>query len=198
MDQTGHCWNPPSGWPQTSLCGRDRAKTTIFGEVHHETKYQSQYAAQLCLGCAAPDVGDGSGRSAHPAGSPAGDCGARPRLDADINAKGYHVGEIADDVFWITDGNYHSLLIVTPRGAIKAAFPDVRIIAQQETRDILESAGDSRHPVPDTVFRNTRSLAIGGKRIELHYFGNTHERGNIFVYLPEPKILMAVDIVYPG
>lgn len=168
-----------------------------------------------------------------------------PAVEANINAKGYHVGEIAEDVFWITDGNYHSLLIVTPRGAvlvdapeplpffgpmpvlpaiaevtdhpvthmiyshahtdhiggagaIKAAFPDVRIIAQEETRDILERAGDPRRPVPDTVFRNTRSLAIGGKRIELHYFGNTHERGNIFVYLPEPKILMAVDIVYPG
>lgn len=168
-----------------------------------------------------------------------------PAVQADLSAKGYHVSEIRDDVYWITDGNYHSMFVVADTGvvlvdapeplpffppipvldaiaevtdkpvthmiyshghtdhiggagAVKEAFPGVQIIAHKETRAILERANDPRRPVPTATFNKQRNLNVGGKLLQLSYFGNTHQEGNTFIYLPGSKILMVVDIVYPG
>ena len=193
-----------------------------------------------------------------------------PGVEADVfppafgGFKGYHVSEIkpGSDVFWITDGNYHSMAIVHDKGvvvvdapqplpfdvpgfpglgsisanmpvldavedirvltgraelpithliyshahtdhiggasAIKDANPKVKIIGHVKTRKILEEIDDPRRPVPKRVFKKKRKLKIGGQRIELHNFGNTHQAGNTLVWLPEHKILLAIDIIYPG
>ena len=41
-------------------------------------------------------------------------------------------------------------------------------------------------------------LHVGSKKLVLSYFGNTHVEGNIFIYAPRQKVLMVVDIIYPG
>jgi len=41
-------------------------------------------------------------------------------------------------------------------------------------------------------------LSEGALRKELSAVGTDHEQGNLFIYLPAEKVLMAVDIVYPG
>ena len=52
--------------------------------------------------------------------------------------------------------------------------------------------------MPTEVFNTKRAINVGGKRIELSYHGNTHQEGNIFIYVPKSKILMVVDIIFPG
>lgn len=81
---------------------------------------------------------------------------------------------------------------------VKKAFPNVKIVAQEETKRILKAENDPRRPIPTETFKNKIVLNIGGERIELSYFGDTHEAGNAFIYLPKEKILMAVDIAFPG
>lgn len=81
---------------------------------------------------------------------------------------------------------------------VKDAFPDVEIIAQEKTKQILESEDDPRRPIPTQTFKKQAVLEVGGERIELSYFGNTHIEGNAFIYLPKEKILMVVDVVFPG
>jgi glyoxylase-like metal-dependent hydrolase (beta-lactamase superfamily II) len=83
-------------------------------------------------------------------------------------------------------------------GLVKEAFPNVEIVAQEETKRILEAENDPRRPIPTETFKNEKVLNIGGELIELRYFGNTHIEGNAFIYLPKEKILMVVDIVFPG
>ena len=47
-------------------------------------------------------------------------------VQADLFAKGYHVSEIepGSGVYWITDGNYHSMAITTPAGIVLIDAPE--------------------------------------------------------------------------
>lgn len=78
-------------------------------------------------------------------------------------------------------------------------FPsNVTIVGQENTKDILINANDPDRPVPTLTFVNQTTLNIGNKTIKLFYPGQYHQRGNIFIYLPDQKVLMVVDQVIPG
>lgn len=83
-------------------------------------------------------------------------------------------------------------------GVIKAAFPDVKIIAHEETQKLLEQLKDPKRPVPTITFKKKKMIISGGKRLQLHYLGDTHMPGNIYIHAPDDKILMVVDIIFPG
>jgi len=76
--------------------------------------------------------------------------------------------------------------------------PGIEIVAQKETGDILKMRNDSDRPIPTITFLDNTTLTIGNKTIQLTYPGPYHQRGNIFIYLPEQKVLMAVDQLAPG
>jgi glyoxylase-like metal-dependent hydrolase (beta-lactamase superfamily II) len=77
-------------------------------------------------------------------------------------------------------------------------FENVTIIAHNETAKILNERNDTDRPVPNMNFNKEMSLTIGNQSLQLIYPGPYHQPGNIFVYLPEHKVLMAVDNVVPG
>ncbi|HYG00242.1 MAG TPA: MBL fold metallo-hydrolase [Candidatus Saccharimonadales bacterium] len=77
-------------------------------------------------------------------------------------------------------------------------FENVTIIAHNETAKILNERNDTNRPVPDMNFTKEINLPIGNQVLQLIYPGPYHQQGNIFVYLPEHKVLMAVDNVVPG
>jgi glyoxylase-like metal-dependent hydrolase (beta-lactamase superfamily II) len=72
------------------------------------------------------------------------------------------------------------------------------IIAQRETLRLLERAGDSNRPPPTVTFTDRYTLRVGGKTLDLSYHGDGHEPGNIFIYAPAQRVLMVVDLVFPG
>jgi len=72
------------------------------------------------------------------------------------------------------------------------------IIAQKETRRLLERAADPNRPLPAVTFSDRYSLRLGNQALELSYHGDGHEPGNIFIYAPAQRVLMAVDLVFPG
>jgi glyoxylase-like metal-dependent hydrolase (beta-lactamase superfamily II) len=76
--------------------------------------------------------------------------------------------------------------------------PKIEIVAQQETADILKMRNDSERPIPTTTFVDNTTLTVGNKTLQLIYPGPYHQRGNIFIYVPEQKVLMAVDQLAPG
>ncbi|MDX2243089.1 MAG: MBL fold metallo-hydrolase [Leptolyngbyaceae cyanobacterium bins.302] len=71
-------------------------------------------------------------------------------------------------------------------------------IAQEETTVILSRMKDPRRPIPTVSFAEDYTLKVGNQVLELHYAGVNHQAGNIFIYAPQQKVLMLVDIVYPG
>ena len=77
-------------------------------------------------------------------------------------------------------------------------FENVTIIAHNETAKILNERNDTYRPVPNMNFSKEMNLPIGNQVLQLLYPGPYHQQGNIFVYLPEHKVLMAVDHVVPG
>ena len=72
------------------------------------------------------------------------------------------------------------------------------IIAQEETFRLLARAKDPKRPLPSVTFKSRYRLTVGSQVLELSYKGSAHEPGNITIYAPKQKVLMLVDIVFPG
>jgi glyoxylase-like metal-dependent hydrolase (beta-lactamase superfamily II) len=77
-----------------------------------------------------------------------------------------------------------------PRGA--------KIIAHRETAALLRRARDRNRPVPTITFGNTYTLRVGNQTLILDYKGINHEPGNIFIWAPRQRVLMLIDVVFPG
>jgi len=72
------------------------------------------------------------------------------------------------------------------------------IIAQEETAKLLTRYRDTRRPLPQVTFTDHYTLEVGGQVLQLDYRGPIHIAGNTFIYAPKQKVLMLVDVVFPG
>ena len=84
-------------------------------------------------------------------------------------------------------------------------FPkNATYIAQAETTAELQRAkaaatnASAVPPIPTVSFPKNYRLQIGNQTLQLDYYGNNHIPGNIFIYAPSQKVLMLVDVVFPG
>jgi glyoxylase-like metal-dependent hydrolase (beta-lactamase superfamily II) len=152
--------------------------------------------------------------------------------------KGYFVQEIRGGLYWVTDGLYNTIFLVSSQGVIAvdplpnlgerylkaiAEVTDKSIthviyshehtdhigaayllpksavyIAQKKTAGLLARRKDPRRPVPTVTFDESYTLTVGDQTLVLDYKGANHQTGNIFIYAPRQKVLMLVDVVYPG
>ena len=69
---------------------------------------------------------------------------------------------------------------------------------RKKPRQLLKRAADPNRPLPTITFKDSYVLNVGGKKLELSYHGDAHEPGNIFINAPAQKVLMVVDIIFPG
>jgi len=161
-----------------------------------------------------------------------------------IPAKGYLVQEIRNHLYWVTDGSYNAMFLVTDKGVVVVDAPpsigknylkaiaevtdkpvtyviyshahidhigaagifpkNATFIAQQETAAKLQRAKSvarnaSMVPsIPTVTFSKNYTLQIGNQTLKLDYYGVNHLPGNIFIYAPKQKVLMLVDIIFPG
>ena len=83
-------------------------------------------------------------------------------------------------------------------GGTKSLGGQPTIIAHEETRRLLERAADPNRPLPTVTFADRYTLKVGAQVLELSYHGNGHEPGNIFISAPAQRVLMVVDVVFPG
>ena len=83
-------------------------------------------------------------------------------------------------------------------GGTKALGGQPVIIAHDETARLLKRASDPNRPLPTVTFADRYTLRVGTQVLELSYHGNAHEPGNIFIYAPAQRVLMVVDVVFPG
>ncbi len=52
-------------------------------------------------------------------------------------------------------------------------------------------------PAPDITFAKNYAIELGGRRVELEYYGPSHGKSLIVMRLPREKIIFTVDIVTP-
>src|SRR6476646_1794715 len=71
-------------------------------------------------------------------------------------------------------------------------------IGHEETRRLLLRDDDPTRPPNEETFQDTRTLEIGGERIDLAWHGANHSPDNIVIHLPDHDTLMLIDIVNPG
>jgi glyoxylase-like metal-dependent hydrolase (beta-lactamase superfamily II) len=74
----------------------------------------------------------------------------------------------------------------------------IEIVAQEDTLNFLKMANDTERPLPTQIFDNETTITLGNATLQLSYGGPYHQNGNIFIYAPQHKILMAVDQFSPG
>jgi len=85
----------------------------------------------------------------------------------------------------------------------------ITVIAHEETAARLAEARDPRFPYgafvgggpiprPTVTFRDRYTLRVGNQVVELRYRGSNHEPGNLYIYAPRQKMLVLVDVVFPG
>ncbi|HXX82944.1 MAG TPA: MBL fold metallo-hydrolase [Casimicrobiaceae bacterium] len=161
-----------------------------------------------------------------------------PQVPVASGEKGYVLHEIRDRLYWLSDGAYNTMFVVSSDGVIAVdplptlggnylkaiaevtdkpvtrviyshehtdhigaayLFPKAAtIIAQKETAQLLATRNDPRRPLPTVTFDDSYTLTVGDQTLVLDYKGVNHEAGNIFIYAPKQRVLMLVDVVYPG
>ncbi len=83
-------------------------------------------------------------------------------------------------------------------GGMKTLGGHPIIIAQEETLRLLRRDADPNRPLPTVTFADRYTLHVGDQVLDLSYHGNGHEPGNIFISAPAQRVLMVVDVVFPG
>ena len=66
--------------------------------------------------------------------------------------------------------------------------------------NVLKELGDHASPVtplPDITFDDSYTLELGGRTLELQYFGKNHGASLVVMRLPQEKAIFVVDIVTP-
>ena len=77
-------------------------------------------------------------------------------------------------------------------------YKGARLYAQSDVAGLLRQTRDPNRPLPQVTFDDKLTVTAGEDRIELAYHGPNHSPGNIFTYLPAQRVLMLVDVVFPG
>jgi glyoxylase-like metal-dependent hydrolase (beta-lactamase superfamily II) len=77
-------------------------------------------------------------------------------------------------------------------------FDGARRYAQREVVTLLRQTPDPNRPLPQVSFDQRLTLQVGDDVIQLDYHGPNHTPGNIFVHLPAQRVLMLVDVIFPG
>jgi glyoxylase-like metal-dependent hydrolase (beta-lactamase superfamily II) len=82
-----------------------------------------------------------------------------------------------------------------------AAFKDIKdlkIVASSGVAEFLKEQNDPSRLIPTEIFDSQKTIKMGGKTVVLsvhHYHSN---EGDLFIYVPEAKFLMAIDCVTSG
>jgi glyoxylase-like metal-dependent hydrolase (beta-lactamase superfamily II) len=82
-----------------------------------------------------------------------------------------------------------------------AAFkniPGLKIVATQTVADFLKEQKDPDRLIPNVTFGSEKTINMGGKTVQLtrhYYHSNT---GDLFIYVPSAKFMMAIDCVTSG
>lgn len=78
-------------------------------------------------------------------------------------------------------------------GLILSQHPGLKIIAENGTAAFLREQKDPNRPIPTQTFKGSETLKLGSLTAKLKV-GYWHSpEGDLFIYLPDKKFLMAVD-----
>jgi len=81
---------------------------------------------------------------------------------------------------------------------LKKKVKGLQILAEEETARFLREKNDPRRPLPTRTFKDQTTLKLGSLTVELKK-GHWHSpEGDLFVYVPSRRFLMAIDTLAAG
>jgi glyoxylase-like metal-dependent hydrolase (beta-lactamase superfamily II) len=75
---------------------------------------------------------------------------------------------------------------------------DLKIVALDTVSDFLTEMRDPNRLLPNVTFKTGKTLTLGGKTVELTRHDYHSNEGDLFIYVPDAKFLMAIDSVTAG
>ncbi len=83
-------------------------------------------------------------------------------------------------------------------GLLVKQVPNLAIVAEDGTTAFLREKKDPRRPIPTSTFKDHRTLKLGTMTVELKK-GQWHSpEGDLLIYLPGQRFLMAIDTLAAG
>ena len=82
-----------------------------------------------------------------------------------------------------------------------AAFRNIKglqIVALDTVYEFLKEMNDPNRLLPNVTFKSEKTIRLGGKTVELTRHNYHSPEGDLFIYVPEAKFLMAIDSVTSG
>ena len=81
---------------------------------------------------------------------------------------------------------------------LKKTVTSLEILAEEETARFLREKNDPRRPLPTRTFKNQTTLKLGSMTVELKK-GHWHSpEGDLVIYIPSRRFLMAIDTLAAG
>ncbi|KAJ7934242.1 beta-lactamase-like protein [Mycena leptocephala] len=135
---------------------------------------------------------------------------------------GYFVGNLGGGVYWVTDGSYNNMFMVSTHGVIvvdapptighkllyaignTTRLPVTHLVYSHLHADHIGGALatlsplDPLRPLPNVTFEGDYTLSVGNQTLELSYHGPNHAPGNLFMYAPAQRVAVLVDVIFPG
>src|SRR5262249_9073415 len=76
--------------------------------------------------------------------------------------------------------------------------PDLKILAEEGVANFLREKRDPRRTLPTETVKREHTLKLGSATIEMKH-GHWHSNeGDLYIYIPAAKVLMAIDTLPPG
>lgn len=76
--------------------------------------------------------------------------------------------------------------------------PGLEIVAEQRTAEFLAAKNDPRRPAPTRAFDTEQTVTKGDRTIHLFREAFHSADGDVVLYLPNEKFMVAIDLIAPG
>ena len=73
-------------------------------------------------------------------------------------------------------------------------YKDVQTQLKAKEREIRDYSNDFHLRLPDITFTDKKEIDLGDMTLKMYYFGRAHSGNDIFIHIPEEKILLTGDV----
>ncbi|MCU1263092.1 MAG: Zn-dependent hydrolase [Bryobacterales bacterium] len=75
---------------------------------------------------------------------------------------------------------------------------DLKIVALDTVTEFLKEMNDPNRLIPNVTFTREKTVSLGGQTVELTRHAYHSNEGDLFIYVPKARFLMAIDCVTDG
>jgi len=108
------------------------------------------------------------------------------------------VGEVTKEPIVSLVYSHSHLDHIAGAAVVLKQVPGLKIFAEEGVAEFLRDKKDRRRPLPTQTFKGESTLKLGTASIEMKH-GHWHSNeGDLYIYIPAKKVLMAIDTLPPG